>query len=187
MGALTWKVAGHELSLHEVLDWAEVRPHQRLCMAIYNVKRHRFNAHTLRILFDLFTLQMVYSNGLIAGKMSTSCNAVAKCDGGIPHTFSFMCRRHFRADCSRIAHSCRHFEQKFVTETVSYSKLMLFCFLEAMGGCGDALPVPQGLLEKFNVEVREAARLEGIEKSGRAKGPPAPPPAWPLWGHSKIF
>ena len=87
---------------------------------IYNVKRHRFNAHTLRI---------VYSNGLIAGKMSTSCNTVAKCDGGISHTFSFMCRRHFRADCSRIAHSCRHFEQKFVTETVSYSKLMLFCFL----------------------------------------------------------
>ena len=28
------KVVGHKLLLHEVLDWAEVRPHKRLCMAI---------------------------------------------------------------------------------------------------------------------------------------------------------
>ena len=35
-----------------------------------NVKRHRFNAGIVRILFDLFTIQ--YSNDLIAGKLSTS-------------------------------------------------------------------------------------------------------------------
>ena len=53
------KVVGHKLLLHEVLDWAEVRPHKRLSMAIWRWQIYNVRRHILRILFHLFTIQMV--------------------------------------------------------------------------------------------------------------------------------